>query len=60
MQGDLAALERAIVDANLYMVLGTADDEGRPWVSPVYFAHAVFHEFYWVSSPETMHSRNVS
>lgn len=60
MQGDLAALGRAIVDANLYLVLGTADDAGRPWVSPVYFAHADFREFYWVSAPETMHSHNVA
>jgi hypothetical protein len=59
MEGDPAALGREIVDANLYMVLGTADEEGRPWVSPVYFAHAEFREFYWVSSPETVHSRNL-
>lgn len=59
MQGDPTALGRAIVDGNLYMVLGTADQEGRPWVSPVYFAHADFREFYWVSRPERVHSRNL-
>jgi hypothetical protein len=56
---DLTALGRTIIEANLYMVLGTADEEGRPWVSPVYFAHADFREFYWVSAPETVHSRNL-
>jgi hypothetical protein len=30
-----AAIARAIIDANLYMVLATADQAGRPWVSPV-------------------------
>jgi hypothetical protein len=30
---------RAIVDANPYLVLATADGTGRPWSSPVYFAH---------------------
>lgn len=30
---DLAAVAKAIIDANLYMVLGTADEAGRPWVS---------------------------
>jgi nitroimidazol reductase NimA-like FMN-containing flavoprotein (pyridoxamine 5'-phosphate oxidase superfamily) len=50
---------RAIVDANLYMVLGTADEAGRPWVSPVYFAHTAYREFLWVSKPDTTHSRNI-
>ena len=59
---DPEALARAIIDANLYMVLGTADEAGRPWVSPVYYAHArtAHGEFFWVSSPETTHSRNIA
>ena len=31
---DPAAELRAIVDANRYMVLGTAGADGAPWVSP--------------------------
>lgn len=57
---DPAAMGRAIIDANLYMVLGTADAEGRPWVSPVYYAPAGYREFFWVSKPETRHSRNIA
>ena len=56
---DPAALARAIVDANLYMVLGTADADGRPWASPVYFAHADYRELVWVSKPGAVHSRNI-
>jgi uncharacterized protein YhbP (UPF0306 family) len=56
---DRAAAACAIVDANLYMVLGTADQAGQPWVSPVYYAHASYREFFWVSSPEARHSRNL-
>jgi hypothetical protein len=51
---------RAIIDANLYMVIGTADEAGRPWVSPVYYASAAYREFFWVSSPDTTHSRNLA
>jgi hypothetical protein len=54
---DPAASARAIVDANLYMVLGTADEAGIPWVSPVYYAPSAYREFFWVSRPETKHSR---
>jgi nitroimidazol reductase NimA-like FMN-containing flavoprotein (pyridoxamine 5'-phosphate oxidase superfamily) len=51
---------RSIIDANLYMVLGTADAQGRPWASPVYFAVEAYQRFYWVSSPEATHSRNIA
>jgi hypothetical protein len=54
-----AGLARQIIDDNLYMVLGTADAGGRPWASPVYFAHAGYFEFFWVSSPAAAHSRNI-
>jgi hypothetical protein len=37
-QPDLDAVARAILDANRYMTLGTADAAGHPWVSPVFFA----------------------
>lgn len=57
---ELAAMAKAIVDANLYMVLGTADESGRPWVSPVYFAPVGYREFIWVSKPEARHSRNIA
>ncbi len=56
---DPAAVARAIIDANRYMVLATADASGRPWPSPVYYAPAGYREFYWVSAPDARHSRNL-
>ena len=56
-RGEIA---RGIVDGSRYLVLATADAGGRPWSSPVYFAHAGYREFYWVSSPEVTHSRNIA
>jgi len=57
---DLGAVARSIIDANLYMVLGTADEQGRPWASPVYYAVTGYRTFYWVSSPDATHSRNIA
>lgn len=57
---DLGAVARSIIDSNVYMVLGTADGDGRPWVSPVYYSAAGYTEFYWVSSPDATHSRNLA
>ena len=51
---------RDVVDANRYLVLGTVDDDGRARTSPVYFTHADYRDFYWVSSPDAHHSRNVA
>lgn len=55
-----AAIAREIIDTNLYMTIGTALDDGRPWVSPVYYATEDRWHFYWVSSPEAAHSRNLN
>lgn len=57
---DLGAVAREIIDTNLYMTIGTALNDGRPWVSPVYYATEDGWHFYWVSSPEATHSRNIS
>jgi len=60
MSEDLDRIARTIIDGNRYMVLGTADQSGRPWVSPVYYAPSGYAELYWVSSPEAQHSRNLA
>lgn len=57
---DLAALARAIVDQSRFMTLGTADEHGVPWVSPVWFAPVTYRELLWVSSPDARHSRNLA
>ncbi len=49
-----------IIESNLYMTLATADREGRPWASPVWFAHEELMHFVWVSKPEARHSRNLA
>jgi uncharacterized protein YhbP (UPF0306 family) len=53
-------LARTIIDSNRYMALGTADPDGHPWVSPVWFASEDYTHFHWVSSPDARHSRNVA
>ncbi|GAA3809299.1 hypothetical protein GCM10022226_32050 [Sphaerisporangium flaviroseum] len=57
---DLGAIARAIIDGNLYMTLATADGDGRPWASPVFYAAAEHTQFYWVSAPEATHSQNLA
>ncbi|NUR63784.1 MAG: pyridoxamine 5'-phosphate oxidase family protein [Catenulispora sp.] len=42
------------------MVIGTTNDDGRPWVAPVFFAADGEHRVVWVSAPESWHSRNIA
>ena len=49
----------AVIDANKYMTLGTVDADGLPWVTPVYFTPDGHFDFYWLSSPEALHSKNI-
>jgi Pyridoxamine 5'-phosphate oxidase len=58
--GDHGPVARAIIDGNVYMTLATADGEGRPWATPVFFAHADHRDFFWISSPDALHSRNLA
>jgi nitroimidazol reductase NimA-like FMN-containing flavoprotein (pyridoxamine 5'-phosphate oxidase superfamily) len=59
-QDDLAAGARELIDANRYMTLATADDDGRPWAAPVWYAHQGDTDFFWVSRPDARHSRSLA
>jgi nitroimidazol reductase NimA-like FMN-containing flavoprotein (pyridoxamine 5'-phosphate oxidase superfamily) len=55
-----SARARRILEGNRFMTLATADRDGRPWASPVWFATADNRDFFWVSSPDARHSRNIA
>jgi hypothetical protein len=42
------------------MTLGTADEQGNAWASPVWYATADYREFVWISAPQARHSRNLA
>lgn len=56
---DRSAVDRVLA-ANRYLVLGTADADGQPWVTPVFFAPLNSNRVCWVSSPDSRHSRNIA
>lgn len=57
---DLETTARSIIDSNRFMTLATADRDGLPWASPVWYAPDRYREFLWASSPEATHSRNIA
>jgi hypothetical protein len=58
-EGDYLGILADVVDTNTYMTLATSSTDGMPWVSPVFFATAGYVDFYWVSSTDAIHSRNI-
>ena len=56
----LTELAHATLAANRFMVLGTVDPDGRPRVSPIWFSLVDHREVYWLSDPESHHSRNIA
>ena len=56
MSEELQELANRTIDSNRYMVVGTADEAGHPWVTPVWFASEDYRHFHWVSSPDAKHS----
>ena len=48
-----------IVRAIVYVTVATASADGEPWNSPVYAAYDENGNFYWGSSPQAQHSRNI-
>jgi hypothetical protein len=53
---DNDAHARTVLDGTCYAVLATADAAGRPWATPVWFAHDGLDRLYWLSWPGSRHS----
>ena len=56
--GEDAELARQVIDDGRYLVLATADPQGNPWPTPVWYAREG-REFVWASWPDARHSQNI-
>lgn len=48
-----------LVEESRYMVLSTVDDAGNPHTSPVFYQFGPGGCFYWLSTMDAAHSRNI-
>jgi hypothetical protein len=55
-----ADFARGVIDGERFMTLATADADGRPWGSPVWFSHDGYRDFVWVSRRNARHSQNIA
>jgi nitroimidazol reductase NimA-like FMN-containing flavoprotein (pyridoxamine 5'-phosphate oxidase superfamily) len=50
---------RDLMDRLVFMNLATASRDAVPWNSPVFYTCDEDLNFYWLSSPDAQHSRNI-
>lgn len=48
-----------IIESIKYITIATVDGTGQPWNAPVFTAFDESYNFYWVSSPDSQHSKNI-
>lgn len=48
---------KQIIANNIYMSIATANTNGIPWISPVFFAYDDQYNLYWVSNKNSRHSQ---
>lgn len=54
--GNYKAQAKKIVQNNIYMAIATASKEGKPWISPVFYAFDKNYNLFWVSNKNSLHS----
>ena len=50
---------KRIIQKNIYMAIATASVNGKPWISPVFFAFDENYNLFWVSNKDSLHSNLV-
>ncbi len=56
---DAALISKSLIENSHHMVVATADTEGKPWVSPVFYMYDESFTLYWVSDKSALHSKNI-
>lgn len=49
-----------IIADNIYMTIATSSLDGRPWISPVFFAFDQKYNLFWVSNKDSLHSNLIA
>jgi general stress protein 26 len=50
---------KQIIVENIYCTVATASLDGKPWISPVFYAYDEQYNIYWVSDKNALHSKNI-
>ena len=57
--GDQVTKAKDIISKIIYITIASVSKNGQPWNSPVYSAYDREYNFYWSSSRDSQHSKNI-
>ncbi len=50
---------REIIEKIIYITIATVCESGSPWNTPVYSSYDESYTYYWISSQDSVHSKNI-
>ena len=53
----LADQAKKIIKENIYLTIATSTIDGKPWISPLFFAYDENYNLYWISNKDSLHSQ---
>lgn len=56
---DVKLRAKQTIEKILYITIASSNKKGVPWNTPVYSVFDKNYVFYWLSSPKSIHSRNI-
>lgn len=59
-QQDITVKAKKLIEEIPYITIASVTPQGEPWNSPVFAVHDEEYNFYWNSSPESQHSKNIA
>lgn len=48
---------KKIIEDNIYLTVASSSKNGKPWISPLFFAYDKKYNFYWISGKDSLHSK---
>ena len=59
-KNSLIKTAKKIIEDNIYLTIATSTIDGKPWISPLFFAYDENYNFYWISGKNSLHSQLIS
>ena len=54
---NLIKVAKKIIEDNIYLTVASSSKNGKPWISPLFFAYDKKYNFYWISGKDSLHSK---
>lgn len=60
MDERFTAQAKEIIEKIIYITIATVCEDGMPWNTPVYASYDEQYNFFWISTQDSQHSKNIA